>query len=159
MKNLILLLLAFNFMCSLGCKDQNKPSESNPTVITTQSNPLTESEVRNAVRNLNLALVEPKRNNLEDITSKDLTYGHSSGTIQNREEFIDDLINGAFDFLSVDTTDDSIDISGDTAIARHVFWAKGTNKGEPTEVHIGIILTFQKNNGNIKLLARQAYKL
>ena len=93
------------------------------------------------------------------MTSEVLTYGHSSGNVQDREEFIDDLINGPFDFLSIDTSDESIHILGDTAIVRHVLSAKGMNKGEPADVHIGIILVFQKKNGKLQLLARQAYKL
>lgn len=93
------------------------------------------------------------------MTAEALTYGHSSGNVQDREEFIDDLVNGPFDFLSIDTSDESIHISGDTAIARQILSAKGTNKGEPADVHIGIILVFQKRNGELHLLARQADKL
>lgn len=159
MKNSNSLVLALIFLSFLGCKEENKNTVPASTKTTEEIPALTESEVENAVVALNNALTEPDKNSLEAMTDEALTYGHSSGKIQDREEFIDDLVNGPFDFLSVGTADESIHISGDTAIARHVLSAKGTNKGEPAEVHLGIILVFQKRNGEIRLLARQAYKL
>lgn len=159
MKKFSPLVFALVFLSFLACKEENKHAE--PDVIETKEEvpALTKSEVENAVGALNGALVDPEKSSLEDMTSKTLSYGHSSGKVQDREEFIDDLINGPFDFLSINTSDESIHISGGTAIARHVLSAKGTKKGEPAAVHIGIILVFQKQNGKLHLLARQAYKL
>lgn len=118
-----------------------------------------ESEVASAVEALNNALVDPQTKLLEGLVSEKLTYGHSGGNIQNKQEFIDDLVNGPFDFLSINASDQHIAIYGSTAVARHIMSAKGENKGESVDVHIGIILIFQKEKGSLKLLARQAYKL
>ena len=159
MKKSDLFVLVLVFLSFLACKGENKDAEPAVGEINKEMPALTKSEVENAVQALNDALADPEKSSLEDMTSKKLLYVHSSGKVQDREEFIDDLINGPFDFLSVDISDESIHISGDTAIARHVLSAKGTNKGEPAEVHIGIMLVFQKKNGKLQLLARQAYKL
>ena len=120
---------------------------------------ITESEVSHAVEALNNALVDPQTKLLEDLVSEKLTYGHSSGTIQNKQEFIDDLVNGPFDFLSITALDQHIAIYGNTAVARHIMSAKGANKEASVDVNIGIILIFQKEKDGLKLLARQAYKL
>ncbi len=69
------------------------------------SDPKATQEVAAAVEALNNALVDPKESQLKSITLPQLTYGHSSGVIQNREEFIDQLMHGEFDFLSVSTSD------------------------------------------------------
>lgn len=45
------------------------------------------------------------------------------------------------------------------AIVRHIFNAKGMNNGNAVDVHIGVLMAFQKQHGKWKLLARQAYKL
>lgn len=153
------LVFAMVFFSFLACKEEKKHDELVVTETKEEIPELTKKEVENAVEVLNSTLVDPEKGSLEQMTSENLSYGHSSGKIQDREEFVDDLINGPFDFLSIDTSDESIHISGATAIARHVFSAKGTNKGEPADVHIGIILVFQKQNGILLLLARQAYKL
>ena len=120
---------------------------------------ITKIEVSHAVEALNNALVEPQTKLFEDLVSEKLTYGHSGGTIQNKQEFIDDLVNGPFDFLSINALDQQITIYGNTAVARHIMSAKGENKGASIDVHIGIIMIFQKENEELKLLARQAYKL
>lgn len=120
---------------------------------------ISESEVANAVEALNNALVDPQTKLLKSLVSEKLTYGHSGGNIQDKQEFIDDLVNGPFDFLSIKASDEHIAIYGNTAVARHIMSAKGDNKGESVDVHIGIILIFQKEKDGLKLLARQAYKL
>ncbi|WP_425236858.1 nuclear transport factor 2 family protein [Ulvibacterium sp.] len=124
-----------------------------------QKDAINKDEVAMAVESLNEALVNPESEKLKNITSENLTYGHSSGTLENQGEFIDALINGPFDFLSIDTSQDQITIYGNTAIARHIMTAKGANNGQPVDVHIGIMLVFQKRKGQLLLLARQAYKL
>ena len=69
------------------------------------------------------------------------------------------VLNGPFEFLSIDPVDQTISVSGDTAIVRHIFNAKGKNNGENVDVHIGVIMVFQKHTRVWKLIARQAYKL
>ncbi|SDF18367.1 protein of unknown function [Pricia antarctica] len=159
MKKFSLLVFALVLLSFLACKEENKQAEPAVTETREEIPALTKNEIANAVEALNGALADPQKSSLEDMTSETLSYGHSSGKVQDREEFIDDLINGPFDFVSLDTSEESIHISGDTAIARHVLSAKGTNKGEPADVHIGIVLVFQNRNGKLQLLARQAYKL
>ncbi len=116
-------------------------------------------EVAAAVETLNNAIVDPNEELLKSITLPQLTYGHSSGVIQDQQEFMDQLLNGDFDFVSVSTSDQTIHVSGNTAIVRHILSIEGNNAGKPASVRIGIMLTFQKQGGNWLLLARQAYKL
>jgi hypothetical protein len=118
-----------------------------------------ESAVAAAVDSLSRAIVNPEKALLEKITADELTYGHSSGLIQNKEEFIDDLINGDFDFSAVNTPDQNIYIVGETAIVRHIFSAEATNAGDTIDIRLGNVLVYQKQNGKWKLLARQAFKL
>lgn len=117
------------------------------------------TDVAAAVETLNNALVDPNEELLKEISLPQLTYGHSSGVIQDQQEFMDQLLNGDFDFVSVSTADQTIDVSGDTAVVRHILSIEGTNTGQPASVRIGILLVFQKEGGNWRLLARQAYKL
>jgi ketosteroid isomerase-like protein len=45
-----------------------------------------------------------------------------------------------------------------TAIVRHNMAAKTNDNGKPGEVHLHILLVWQKQHGNWKLVARQAVK-
>ncbi|MGS2737871.1 nuclear transport factor 2 family protein, partial [Sinomicrobium sp. M5D2P17] len=118
-----------------------------------------QNAVKAVVELLRGVIIEPDEILLSNLTSDELTYGHSSGVIQDKDKFIDDLVHGAFDFTEVDFTDQRIVVSGSTAIVRHIFEAKATNAGEPVDIRIGNVLVYVKQEGEWKLLARQAYKL
>jgi len=115
--------------------------------------------VAESVEALNNAMINPENALFEELVMEELSYGHSSGKVQNKEEFVDDLINGSFDFQSISITDQTIDISGQTAIVRHILSAKAANNEIPVEIRIGIFLVYKNENNQWKLLARQAFKL
>ena len=116
-------------------------------------------KIENTVTMLYNAMVEKDKNILEDLTLQKLTYGHSSGTIENKSEYVDGVLNGAFQFTAITPIDQSITIAGDVGVVRHIFKGEGLNSGTPAKVNIGSLLIFKKKNNNWKLLARQAFKL
>ncbi len=142
MKSILRLVLFFAFS-SLGVNAQSKH----------------EKAVAKAVETLNKGILDPERSLLENIASEELSYGHSGGKVQNKSEFVNDLLNGSFDFLTVNTSDQKIIISGKNAIVRHIFTAKATNAGSPVDLRIGNLLVWKKEGGQWRLLARQAFKL
>ncbi|SDM34112.1 protein of unknown function [Daejeonella rubra] len=118
-----------------------------------------EKAVAAAVEKLNKAIIDPEKNLLESIASDGLSYGHSGGKVQNKAEFVDDLINGSFNFSSITPVEQTISVSGKNAIVRHIFVAKATNAGVPTDLRIGNVMVWRKEGGQWKLLARQAFRL
>lgn len=115
--------------------------------------------IEKGVEKLYEAMVNKDEKGLMHLTSKQLTYGHSSGTIENKEQYIEAVMTGSFDFFSIIPENQTIYISKDIGIARHIFVANGTNNGEKEDVRIGVLMTWQKQGDNWQLLARQAYKL
>ena len=121
---------------------------------------LEKETVLEALGKLDQALIDRDSATLTSITAPNLTYGHSSGNIQDKQEFIDDVMNGAFRFVSITNEHQTVTISGNVGIVRHILSAEATNAGNPAKVRIGIIMVFQENENNeVVLLARQAYKL
>lgn len=116
-------------------------------------------EVATAVEEFYKAMVSADKSMLEKLTAQELSYGHSSGKVEDRAAFVEDVVSGAFDFLTIDAEDQTITLAGNTAIVRHVFTSKATNNGSPTDIRIGVMQVWQKQNGQWKLLARQAFKL
>ncbi|RIV43358.1 nuclear transport factor 2 family protein [Flagellimonas pelagia] len=106
------------------------------------------------------AVIERDEATLNALTATNLSYGHSSGKIQEKAEFVDDVVNGSFQFVSITNDNQSVNISENVAIVRHILSADATNAGQPAKVHIGIIMVFQLDeNDKMVLLARQAYRL
>ncbi|MDP2415283.1 nuclear transport factor 2 family protein [Daejeonella sp.] len=118
-----------------------------------------EKAVAAAVETLHKGIVDPEKSLLDGIVSEGLSYGHSGGKVQNKAEFIDDQFNGAFNFSSITPADQIITVSGKNAIVRHVFIAKATNAGVPTDIRIGNLMVWRKEGGSWRLLARQAFRL
>lgn len=93
------------------------------------------------------------------MTSKDLSYGHSSGVVQNQTVFMEKLVNGESDFVSIEFQNQTIEIIGDVAIVRHNLAAHTKDSGMDKDIKIGNMLVWQKQESKWVLIARQAFKL
>lgn len=119
-----------------------------------------EKDVALAVDNLMKGFVDADRNILENLTADALVYGHSSGKVQNKAEFVEEVISKKpLDYLKINLEDQTIKVIGDAAVVRHILSADYTNNGTAGSLRIGNMMIWQKQKGNWKLIARQAYKL
>lgn len=118
-----------------------------------------EKAVAIATEQLRTAMISGNKADLENIVSDKLSYGHSGGHIDDKKEFVEKLTSGKSDFVRIDITEQTISTSGKTAIVRHILTAKTNDNGKPGDVHLRILLIFQKEGGKWKLLARQAVKM
>ncbi|RZK42602.1 MAG: nuclear transport factor 2 family protein [Pedobacter sp.] len=118
-----------------------------------------ESELTTAVENLRLAMISGDRTALESVASKDLSYGHSSGKVEDFNAFVETLVSGKSDFVTIDFAKQTVKVSGDVGLVRHELHAKTNDGGKPGEVHIGIFLAWKKEGKVWRMVGRQAYKL
>lgn len=118
-----------------------------------------ETEIAARVESLRQALIDADANKLKDLTSGDLSYGHSSGVVQNQSIFIEKLINGESDFVSIEFQNQTIKIIGDVTIVRHNLAAHTKDSGMDKDIKIGNMLVWQKQKSKWVLIARQAFKL
>ncbi|MBB2144505.1 DUF4440 domain-containing protein [Pedobacter sp. LMG 31464] len=136
---LLLLLASVNVMVKAQTKD--------------------EKDVLVAVENMRLALISGERTALENVAATDLSYGHSSGKLQDKAAFVEAIASGASDFVTIEYKNQTVKVTDKTALVRHELHAKTNDGGKPGEVHLGILLVWQKQGKEWKLLGRQAYKL
>jgi ketosteroid isomerase-like protein len=126
------------------------------TIVAAQSKQ--EKAVAEAVENLRKAMVDGNRAELEKLVSDKLSYGHSGGHIDDKKEFVEKLAGGSSDFVTIDLTEQTISLSGKIAIVRHKLSATTNDGGKPGEVHLLVLLVWQKQGSQWVLLARQAVK-
>lgn len=107
---------------------------------------------------LRLAMINADAKALKTLSSPLLSYGHSGGHIENQAEFIEKIASGKSDFITMDLSEQTISISGDTALVRHVLNADIKDGGVANTIKLGVLLVWQKQRGEWKLLARQAFK-
>ncbi|PRD44545.1 nuclear transport factor 2 family protein [Sphingobacterium haloxyli] len=125
-----------------------------------QKNVSSKEEVEIATKALTEAMLRPTAQVLNKLASEKLSYGHSSGKIETKEQFVHTLVSGASVFEEIQITDQKVDVQDSAAIVRHILAAKTNDPGKgPADIRLGIMLTWVKSNGSWQLLARQAFKL
>lgn len=118
-----------------------------------------EKQVAAAVETLRKAMLDGNKAELEAIVSDDLSYGHSSGKMEDKAAFVEALASGKSDFVTINLADQTIKIVGNVALVRHKLTGENNDGGKPGTVNLGVLLVWQKLQGKWKLLARQAFKL
>jgi hypothetical protein len=142
MKKIILVAIALLSTCSL-LQAQSKQ----------------EKNVADAVEQLRKAMVDGDSLMLDKLTLSQLSYGHSGGHVDDKTEFVHKLTSGGSDFVTIELTEQTISVSKNTAVVRHKLNAQTNDNGKPGVVHLAVLLIWQKQHGDWKLLARQAVKM
>lgn len=123
------------------------------------ANTKTDVEIINKkVAQLHQAMIDGDGKTLKQLSSPLLSYGHSGGHIEDQNAFIEKIVSGKSDFVTIDLAGQTVNISGDVALVRHTLDADIKDGGVPNKIHLGILLVWQKQAGEWKLLARQAFK-
>jgi ketosteroid isomerase-like protein len=122
-------------------------NNANDTALLTQSI----EQFYNAIRDKNAAAFEP-------LLTPDVSYGHSSGRMENKAQFIANVLDPKTQWQSIYGANQVNYFSGDTAIARHNMAGENTRDGKPGTSNMPVMMVWQKQAGAWKLLARQAFR-
>ena len=118
-----------------------------------------EKDIETSIETLNKAMISQDKSMLEKLTAEDLSYGHSTGVVQNKSEFIKDVLSGPVKFFQIENANQMITVTDNTATVRNICSIKGTRDGAALDLKIGILMVWIKKGDGWKLLARQGYKL
>jgi Domain of unknown function (DUF4440) len=118
-----------------------------------------EGSVAQSVEFLRKALLDADRSKLEQVASAPISYGHSDGRVQNKEEFIHGVLTRKQTVKSLEFPELKIAVVGNAAIARHIYLSQSELDGKATTTRIGALQVWQKQDGGWKLLARQGFRL
>lgn len=114
--------------------------------------------VAEAIERLRKAMVDGDKDGLENAVSDSLSYGHSTGRLENKTEFVGNIVTGKSDFVTMDLSEQTISIVDGVAVVHHILNAVTNDGGKPGTVKLKILLVWVKEKGQWKLLARQAVK-
>ena len=114
--------------------------------------------ILSAVDKLHKAIIDGDSDKLHAITTEELTYGHSSGSIENRQEFIEALTSGTSDFAKIKMSDKEVVQKGNTAWVRFIMDADVISDGKTAPITLKVLYIWVKDSSDWKLLARQAVK-
>ena len=115
--------------------------------------------VEEAVNKLTKLMITPDSLALDKLVLNDLSYGHSSGKVETKQDFMTSLLSGSSDFVDINLTDQKIIVQNKTALVRHTLNAKTNDKNVPGAVKLHVLLIWSKERSGWKLLGRQAVKV
>jgi hypothetical protein len=87
-----------------------------------------------------------------------LSYGHSTGKIQTKEEFIADATSGKAKWKTLEFANVRNTVAGPNAISRCTLNGELQLDGKVAPIGIGVLMVWQKQGDAWKLLARQGFK-
>ena len=98
---------------------------------------------------------------LASLCAAELSYSHSSGVVEDKATFVANATNGKSKWLSLVYENPSIRVVGPAAIVRF-HWlgeAESVPEGKKSSTNLHILMIWQKQAGEWKLLARASTKI
>jgi ketosteroid isomerase-like protein len=118
-----------------------------------------ETAVSQAVEAFRNAMLTADRAQLTALTADPLSYGHSSGRVENKSQFLDAATSGQSRWKFITLTDQTVQIVGNTALVRHTLTGETERDGKINPVKIGVLMVWHQHDGTWQLLARQSVRL
>ncbi len=118
-----------------------------------------ESAVAQAVENMRKAMFARDAKGFEALVSENVSYGHSAGRIENKQEFIKAALANKSVMKSLTFTDQTIKVTGNHAIVRNTYNGVSELDGKTNNTKIGVLMVWAREGDTWRLFARQAYRL
>jgi hypothetical protein len=117
-----------------------------------------EEKLATTIKEFHQALVNKNTVSINQQTDKALSYGHSNGWVETKEDVIKDLETGYIVYHSYKEDSLNITINGTMANARFVADVNATLRGNTTVFHLKVLEVWVKKGRRWLLFARQAVK-
>lgn len=96
---------------------------------------------------------------LDALSAPELSYSHSDGHIEDKATMIKNATSGKAKWLSLAYENPTVRIVGDAAITRFNFVGENQVGDTKNSIKLGILMVWQKQHGQWKVLARCSTKL
>jgi ketosteroid isomerase-like protein len=120
-----------------------------------------EEAVSKKVEAFRAAQVAADAKALDALCAPELSYSHSDARIEDKATFIANATNGKSKFLSLAYEDPKVRVVGDAAIVRFhwVGESEAVADGKKSSTNLHILMNWQKQGADWKLLSRASTKL
>jgi hypothetical protein len=116
--------------------------------------------LKQAMRQLDMALIAKDSAALDKLLHKDIRFGHSNGWVQTREDIWNDFRSGKLVYQKIDNNQVTIlAISKQSATVTTNTNAEGLVNGNAFKLTLHVMQVWTKTKNGWRLLARQSAKL
>ena len=96
---------------------------------------------------------------LDQIFASGLIYAHSTGVIENKQQYIERLHSGAQKYDTITHENTRVVGYGDSAVAHSNVRMAGTSNGKPFNDHVMMLHCWVKQGGAWRIAAHQTTKI
>src|SRR5438046_7811153 len=120
-----------------------------------------EDAVAKNVEAFRVAQIAADAKAFDALCAAELSYSHSDGRVEDKATFIANAMNGKSKFLSLAYQDPTIRVVGTAAIVRFhwVAESQAVADGKKSATNLHILMNWQKQGADWKLLSRSSTKL
>jgi ketosteroid isomerase-like protein len=118
-----------------------------------------EAAVAKSIETLRQGQFEANKAKLDQVTATQVSYGHSDGRVETKEEFINGVMTRKQVVKSLTFPELKVAVVGNAAIARHIYLSESERDGKASTTRIGALQLWQRQDGGWKLIARQGFRL
>jgi len=115
--------------------------------------------LKNAINELNTALLHKDTVALKRMLNDNVTYGHSNGWVETKKEVIEDLYNGKLNYLKIDQGRPSITVEQNFAAVRAIADLEVTMNNSPVQLKLQVLQVWAWKNKRWQLFSRQSVKM
>jgi len=117
-----------------------------------------EEKLITTMKEFHQSLVQKNAVSINQQTDKALSYGHSNGWVQNKNDIIKDFETGLISYQSYKEDSVKVSMNGNLASARFVADINATLRGNASSNHLKVLEVWVKKGKRWLLFARQAVK-
>jgi len=117
-----------------------------------------EKDVLSAMESWRQAMLKKDRAALEKAFHAELSYGHSSGVIEDKAQAIEHVVAGAGTYTAIDLTETKVRVQGGTALVTGKAEYHERTGGKETVANLVVLSVWLKTPKGWQMIARQATK-
>jgi len=117
------------------------------------------SFLKDAVSKLDKALIEKDTATLKQLLHKNLTYGHSNGWVETKDDVVKDLTSGKLVYYTIKSDSIAWKTDANWASMRSKTKVEVSVNNNRTELNLHVLQVWLKTNKGWQLIARQSTKL
>lgn len=105
------------------------------------------------------AMVRADTAELGALLAEDVTYTHSTGQVESREEFLASIASGKLDYQSIEPAEERVRIYGDTAVVTGRAGVKLRSEGKDLALALRFTSVWVKGEKGWRMVAWQSTRL
>jgi hypothetical protein len=118
-----------------------------------------EAALAQNIETLRVGILQQDKAKLDQVAASQISYGHSDGRVETKEQFINGVMNRKQTQKSLAFPELKVATVGNVAIARHIYLGESELDGKQSTTRIGALQLWQKQDSGWKLVARQGFRL